>query len=261
MIFTLYSLELLKLRHRLSTFTIYMMHIVLLVLIYGSMAYSSLRFGGSYRLPEAWPFIFENAAQVSGIFSAALLVILTASEFEWRTARQHVIDGMTRMQWFTAKCLLGGTLAAWFFLTQFVFAVGLALIDTDLAAAELFGALQVSAFMGVLLSTVLLCALGLLCSVLLRSTGTALGLTLIYPIFDNIFARVLRGYELDGIADWLLFQVVNALIRYDQHRTGFGGAERALAWEWSTPALFAAGCGWLVVLGSVACGHFAKKDL
>lgn len=58
---------------------------------------------------------------------------------------------------------------------------------------------------------------GLLISVLVRSSGPAIGLILVYQLFDNIVARTLIGFHLDGIAAWLPFQVHTSLLQFKQY--------------------------------------------
>ena len=80
---------------------------------------------------------------VGFIFAAVLVILLVAAEFGWRTARQNVIDGLSKTQWFAAKVLLLPLLTALFLALRVLVGGTLALAGTDLSAgATLFGPAQ-----------------------------------------------------------------------------------------------------------------------
>ena len=251
----LYALELLKLSKRLTPLVVGLIDLVLLIFIYGAFAYGTWKYGGSYRLPGAWQQVFQSGSTVSSILSGTLMTIVTASEFEWRTMRQNLLDGMGRRQWLSIRYLLVLTLAVAFVLFQLLMGVGSALVNSDLSQVTVT-ATQWSALAGLLLSTALFNALALLVSVWLRQVGPALGLVLIYPVLENLIARVLRGYELDWLADGMLFQVMNALNTYDQY---LGNKDLVVA-NWSTASLLAMGALWSVLLAGGSAWQVLRRD-
>ena len=56
--------------------------------------------------PDAWRGIIEPATNLGPVFLAALMILLFAPEFRWRTARQNVIDGLGKEQFYWGKVLL-----------------------------------------------------------------------------------------------------------------------------------------------------------
>ncbi len=261
MIWKLYLLELLKLRKRLVTVGIYMVYLFLLFFSYGAMAWNRYdgNFKGSFQLPSAWQFIFGTGLLFTCVFSGALLILQTAGEFEWRTARQSIIDGLARKQWLLAKFMLVLTLACCFFVTQFVFSTALAVYATPALPVGWFGAVQASAFTGTLLAVVLACCIALLFAVLLRTAGIALGVALLSLLVDSIVDTTLRGFHQEALADLLPIQVIRQLGSYKLHEHGFTEVVGILNWPMSI--LFLAGGVWLLVLGGFTCWAFIKRDL
>ncbi|MDX1579567.1 MAG: hypothetical protein R3266_13870, partial [Gemmatimonadota bacterium] len=60
----------------------------------------------TFYLPEAWSSIFSDQSVLLVIFGCIAVIMLAASEFSWRTARQNVIDGLSKTQWFWGKYML-----------------------------------------------------------------------------------------------------------------------------------------------------------
>ena len=59
-----------------------------------------------YTLPERWPDILGDVAGFGPLFAAILMILLFAPEFSWRMARQNIIDGLSKEQFFTGKVML-----------------------------------------------------------------------------------------------------------------------------------------------------------
>src|SRR5690625_6867828 len=53
--------------------------------------------------PEAWHNIFGGIPPLGLFFTGAVVIFLISSEFGWRTARQNIMDGLARGEWFRAK--------------------------------------------------------------------------------------------------------------------------------------------------------------
>ncbi|HEX9565860.1 MAG TPA: ABC transporter permease [Gemmatimonadaceae bacterium] len=80
--------------------------------------------------PLVAPFVWATAAAeldaMPAFFLALVVVMLVTSEFSWRTARQNVIDGLSREQFFAAKSLMVLMVGAAFIAVPFVIANGVA---------------------------------------------------------------------------------------------------------------------------------------
>ena len=79
--------------------------------------------------------VFGNEGVQFLIFSGLTVMLLATPEFNWRTARQNVIDGLSKSQWFWGKSLLLPVVALAFLGIHILIPGVLALIRTDLGAA------------------------------------------------------------------------------------------------------------------------------
>ena len=56
----------------------------------------------------SFPGIWHNVTYVAGFFKfflAILVAILVSGEYEYRTIRQNIIDGMSRLEFFKSKII------------------------------------------------------------------------------------------------------------------------------------------------------------
>lgn len=102
-------LEWFRLRKRLATWVIYMIFLTLTLFLFGAVFYS--RHHGHLRgpylgFPDAWETVLTGGAPIASLFGAVLVALTVSSEFEWRTSRQNVIDGLSRENWLFGKFLL-----------------------------------------------------------------------------------------------------------------------------------------------------------
>ena len=128
-----------------------------------------------FFLPDAWGQILGDEMMVGFIFASVLVILLVAAEFSWRTARQNVIDGLSKTQWYSAKVLLLPLLSALFLVLRVVVGGSFALAGTDLSGGTpLFGAPQLSALGGMFVTGLGYTSLALFASVAIRSSGPAM---------------------------------------------------------------------------------------
>lgn len=228
----------------------------------------------SFALPEAWTPVITELAQVGLIFGSILLILLVASEFSWRTARQNVIDGLSKEAWFAGKAMLVPMVALLVVGLQLAIGGGFALAGTDLSAAG--GLLpdrhQVSALGGVLLAFVGYGSLALTVTLAVRGTGASIGVWFLYvAMVENLLGAGLARLGAWGAeaARWLPVQVFNQLASYLQHdpearrRAARAAAEQGgsvpEAWPWE--ALLPAAVGWIALLLVVSFVVFRRRDL
>lgn len=62
--------------------------------------------GPPFVPPFAWSMSIQNLGPMPGVFLSLAVIMLITSEYGWRTARQNVIDGLSKEQFFTAKWLM-----------------------------------------------------------------------------------------------------------------------------------------------------------
>lgn len=141
---------------------------------------SELLFSGS---PFDYDMVWQTVSYYSGFFlmlPALLLVILMSNEFSYKTHRQNIIDGWSRMQFLNVKLA-----------TAFIFAAASTLVV--IITALIFGAASGSPFslngfqnIGYFMLKALTYNLvAILISLLTRKSGVAIALFFIYTIFEN----------------------------------------------------------------------------
>lgn len=221
--------------------------------------------GESFALPAAWGEILGPHTQLPLLFGSVLLVLLVASEFSWRTARQNVIDGLSRETWFWGKVALVPVLAVAFLAAHVLIGGGFALAGTASpdAAAVLPGGL------GPLLGICFLAFLGygalaLATALAVRSTGGSVAAFIFYVVvaeqllagglgrLGGIFAEVgshlpvgiFRGLVQSGVAAFL---------------SGGGGEGSPAGADPAELALWSA--GWILALVGVSYLVFRRRDL
>jgi ABC-type transport system involved in multi-copper enzyme maturation permease subunit len=152
--------------------------------------------GSPFQFPDVW----HTISWVSGwtiIFPGLLTIILITNEYNYKTHRQNIIDGVSRMQFIGTKILLV-TIAATVFtmLTFFVALVfGLALS----ASAFSFDGIEYIGYF--FLESVSYLYLSLLFSVLLKRSGLAITLYIIYAFIIKNILSLLFNYLFNQFSD------------------------------------------------------------
>ena len=156
----------------------------------------------TYALPDAWGSVFSDDSILLVIFATLTVIMLVSSEFTWRTARQNVIDGLDKAQWFWGKVILVVVVGLVFLAAKLLVGGGAAALGTDFAAAtgplvpgSVFAA-TAALFVAYLSSA----SLGLLCAVAIRNSGPAIAvwffwITLGEQLLPALVLRVLPALE------------------------------------------------------------------
>ena len=138
-----------------------------------------------------FPDVWQNITYISGFFKIILALIVITSvcnEFTYSTARQNIIDGLSRREWLYSKIGLAKALAL--FSTIIVFCVGFSLGFSQDAVAEptaIFGRLDFVLAYFVELLVYFMYALFL--ALALKKTGLSIILLLVYDfILEPIFS-------------------------------------------------------------------------
>ena len=81
-------------------------------------------FSAPFVPPFSWAMTAAQMNLVPTVFLALTIVMLVTSEYSWRTARQNVIDGLSKEQFFAAKWLMAMMVTIAFIMLPFVLATG-----------------------------------------------------------------------------------------------------------------------------------------
>ena len=226
-----------------------------------------------FFLPDAWSQILGEEVVIGFIFSSVLVILLVAAEFSWRTARQNVIDGLSKTQWYSAKLLLLPFLTALFLALRAVVGGTLALAGTDLSAgATLFGAAQLSALGGMFLTGLGYTSLALFAALAIRSSGPAMAVWFAWFAFGERLLVGGLGTLFEGLrpvlrwAPVMTFERLRDYIRYDPEALR-KAAEWAVQNERPVPQVEALGpaiagsLAWIVGLTLLGWFWYRRRDL
>lgn len=227
-----------------------------------------------FALPSAWPEVFGEETQIGLIFGCVVLILLVASEFSWRTARQNVIDGLSKEAWFGGKVLLAFLVGAFFVGTHVAIGGGFALAGTDPGAVSgaWVGPYQLSATAGFLGGFLGYASLALLTSLHIRSTGGAMAAWFFYVAIGEGLLQSLAGRFFESARSALRFLPVNVFNQFHRYRQHDPVAleqavQRAVendrpppeVWEWEV--LLSAGAAWIALFLLVSFVWFRRRDL
>lgn len=226
-----------------------------------------------FRLPESWPNILLELGPLPAVFASVAVILLIGSEFGWRTARQNVIDGLSKDQWFLGKVLMLLMVVGVFLGGQILLGGGLALVHTDLGSAgSLVTSADVSALAGLAVTCLGYTSLGFLAVFITRSSGSGMGLFFLYfALLENVL-----GAGLNRVGEWgsevtpyLPLNVLNDLFPPLQHYPEAREAAIRRALENGRPppeimdtgVLMAVGVGWALVFVALAYLVYRPRDL
>jgi hypothetical protein len=226
-----------------------------------------------FFLPDAWSQILGEEVMVGFIFASVLVILLVAAEFSWRTARQNVIDGLSKTQWYWAKVMLIPLLPALFLALRAALGGSFALAGTDVAAgATLFGTAQLAALGGMFVTGLGFASLALFAAVAIRAAGPAMAVWFAWFAFGERLVVGGLGALFEGlrpILKWAPIMTFNRLrdyIHYDPEALR-SAAELAVEHEGAVPELealgpaFAGSFLWIAGLLLLGWLWYRKRDL
>lgn len=228
----------------------------------------------SFALPDAWQDILGGDAMIGLIFGSVLVILLVAAEFSWRTARQNVIDGLSKSQWFAAKLMLVPIIGFMFLAARTGFGGVLAWIGTDMSqvTGSLLGAPQWAAFGGIFLASLGFGSLALAVATMVRSAGPAMAIWFFYIAMGEKLLVLIVGKSIESTVPFLQYLPANAfqgLTNYEQYDPV--AFERAVQWavENERPApeavdmqlLAAVVAAWIAVFVATSYLSFRKRDM
>lgn len=154
-----------------------------------------------------WP----NAVSFLSVFllplTAILIVILGTNEFQWGTAGQHWIDGLSRVEYLRAKLIQGVMVSAsfWIVTLAVVFLFVLFAGGGASPSAYLFRPSDIGLALGLALALLGFASLAVLVSVSIRSVGPAIAVFAVYVfmIEPNLTSTVMARVPDSNLQDLL----------------------------------------------------------
>lgn len=149
-------------------------------------------------LKQAYTFryVWDNIgfwASFFVFFITVLMIIITTNEYSFRTSRQNVIDGWSRMQFYHAKWLMVIVLSV--FTTVFSFITGFIFGITN-SSIDLFpGHIEKMFYLFIL--SINYFGFGLLIALLLKRSGITIGLFFLYAMMIETFLSKFINFRFD----------------------------------------------------------------
>ena len=164
-----------------------------------------------------FPDIWHNITYLGGFFNlilAFIVIMVTANEYTFRTLRQHLIDGLTRVEFLGSKYLLILCLST--LLTLFMGVLALIFGFANTEAASMGKALEGSMFLiAFFVQTFAYLSLAMFFALLLRKAVFSIGLFVLYTwliekipgwILDYEFLQYLPSKAMDRLIQFPLYK-------------------------------------------------------
>lgn len=172
----------------------------------------------SFSLPDDWIGIFAYPTNAGPYFVGVLMILLFAPEFRWRTARQNIIDGLSKDRFFAGKLMVLGVLVALFFALSVGVGGSAALLSPGDSGPTLVRGVDLSLFGAHALGLTLFGSAALMLAATLRASGPAMGILVVYTALEGFTAYLLNRFEsLESISDFLPHRVFRTLILPGRH--------------------------------------------
>jgi len=271
----LFRNEMLKMWKRLATWvTLGFFSFITFMDLGGDFWSANIKGEGSFALPDAWRAIFGEDAMVGLIFGSVLVILLVASEFSWRTARQNVIDGLSKSQWFAAKLMLVPIIGLLLLVARTGFGGILGLVGANMsdAAGPFVGLPQLAAFGGVFLASLGFGSLALAVASMVRASGPAMAIWFFWIAMGERLLALITGQLFEGSRPFLKYLPATAfqgMTEYEQYDPST--FERAVQWaaENERPApeavdmtvLAAVVVAWIAVFVVTSYLSFRTRDM
>lgn len=210
----------------------------------------------AYTFPEVWSN-FGWWGSIFVLFLAILVITLTCNEFTFRTHRQNVIDGWSRLDFFHAKVALVAFISVC--TTLFVFALGLIFgLCYSGSMSGMFEGLEKMGFFFLLLLNYLGAALFL--ALWLRRSGLTIALFLFYSIIiDYSFAATINRITGTKYGNFMPLQSSDELLPFPLMKL----ATQMLSQSAPIPnyAYVIVSCCWILLYYLVGRLMILKRDL
>ncbi len=144
-----------------------------------------------FALPDSWSTILGESIMVGPFFVAVLMILLFAPEFTWRTGRQNVIDGLSKKRLYAGKIVVLAGLVLLFLAIPILIGGGGALVSPNEGGPVLVRSMDFGYMGGYFLVLLLFGSAALMLAALIRSSGPALGILLLYIIVEELMSGLM----------------------------------------------------------------------
>ena len=171
-----------------------------------------------FTLPERWPDILGTVSGFGPLFAAILMILLFAPEFSWRTARQNIIDGLSKEQFFTGKVILLVGLVLLFMAVAVLIGIISTIFGPGESDSSIFRPSDLSFMGGIALGMLVYGSIGLMLSTHLRSSGSALGILFLYIVVEGVIPLLTLRMGSKTVRDAMEFLPLKLVQNLGDHR-------------------------------------------
>lgn len=162
----------------------------------------------------SFSYVWQNLgfwASVFSVFIAVLIIILTTNEYQYRTHRQHIIDGWTRLDFYHARWLV--VLAFSLLTTVYVFLCGL-VFGTAYGSFSSFPGSIIHLFY-FWVTSFNYYAFALLLAIFLKRSGIAIGMLFLYAmIIESLLSKTINWGFKTNAGNYLPLQSSDELLPF-----------------------------------------------
>jgi len=225
-----------------------------------------------FAFPDAWTSLTDDVTFVTVIFATVILAMLVGGEYAFKTARQNVIDGLSKEQFFGGKLVQWLGVIAAFALAQLLIGGVFAAAGTPAGPTWVRNS-DLGLLAGYGLAILLMTGLALLLIILSRNAAAGIGLFFLYIAFlEDILLvgiRLVHEGAARTAAPYLPQNLAEELLRSWQWDpvSLFEATREAVESGGTAPVpmdptvLVGAGLVWVVVLVGAAFLIFRARDL
>ena len=145
----------------------------------------------TFALPDSWPEILQPPANIGPFFLGVTMILLFAPEFSWRTARQNVIDGLSKKRFYTGKITVLAALVALFLVIPIVIGYVGTLFSPSEGGSPIVGPSDFNYMIAYVLGLLLWGSGAFMLAALLRSSGAAMGIMFVYLLLEQVLSRLM----------------------------------------------------------------------
>lgn len=217
----LLAIEWMKIKRYRTFWVLSGLFALFLILWNYGISQNTLKFGGGSGNSQAqvdvlnssynFSFLWQNLgfwSSVFVVFISVLVIIVTTNEYVYRTNRQNIIDGYTRIQYYHAKWLLVVALAI--ATTLFVFLVGLGLGLSNDSFSNFPG--EIKHLFYLLLLSINYYGFALMLALLFKRSGITIGIFFMYYLIIENLAENLLNRGGSTIGNYLPLQASDELL-------------------------------------------------
>ncbi len=147
-------------------------------------------------LPRDWGRLLSQFKALHILFVPISLILLTASEFTFKTVRRNIMDGLSRELFFISKLLTTFVLTLLYFLLPLVLGTLFNLGSSQAASSETLRAFislhEVFMFSSYVVALFGYALLGLFFAFLTRSAGSAIAFYILYLVLEGLVSGLLQ---------------------------------------------------------------------